>query len=60
MITNFMEVRMGKLILNHLIRNNCPEFGNGLLDNYFFKLTVGRDFLEPCFSTLALKTIVTK
>ena len=30
-ITNMIKLRMGKLILNHLIRNNCPEFHNGLL-----------------------------
>ena len=34
---------MGKLILNHLVGNNCPEFRNGLLDSDFFKLTLGSD-----------------
>ena len=24
-ITNMIKLRMGKLILNHLIRNNCPD-----------------------------------
>ena len=43
-ITNLIEPRMGKLILNHLTGNNCPEFHNGLLDSYFFKLTLGSDF----------------
>ena len=37
MITNLIEPRMGKLVLNHLIRNNILEFLNGLLDSYFFK-----------------------
>ena len=38
---------MGKVILNHLIGNNCPEFRNGLLGSYFFKLTcrVNLDFI---------------
>ena len=46
MITNLIEPRMGKLILNNLIGNNCPEFYNGLLESYFFKLTLESDFLE--------------
>ena len=49
-ITNVIELRMGKLILNHLIGNNYPEFRNGLLDSYFFKVTLGSDCLELCFS----------
>ena len=28
-ITNLIELHMGKLILNHLIGYNCPEFHNG-------------------------------
>ena len=44
---------MGTLIVNHLTQNNYPEFRNGLLDIYFFKLTLGSDclelFLESCF-----------
>ena len=32
-------------MLNHLIGNNRPEFCNGLLDSYFFKLTLGSDLL---------------
>ena len=51
-ITNVIELRMGKLILNHLIGNNYPEFRSGLLDSYFFKLTLGSDYLELCFSAL--------
>ena len=37
MITNLMDVRMGKLTLNYLIRNSCPEFPNGLWVSDFFK-----------------------
>ena len=33
MITNLIELRVEKLILNHLNGNNCSEFRNGLLDN---------------------------
>ena len=51
--------RMEKLILNNLIGNNCPEFCNGFLDSYLFKLTLGSDFLELCFLTVAFKTIPT-
>ena len=40
MITNLIKPRIGKLILTHLIGNNCPEFRNGLLDCYFIKLTL--------------------
>ena len=38
MITNLIEPGMGKPIVHHLIGNNCPEFRDGLLDSYFFKL----------------------
>ena len=51
---------MGTLILNHLIRNNYPEFRNGLLDCYFFKLTLENDCLELCFSTVTFKPILTQ
>ena len=44
-IINVMEPRMGKLILNHLIETNCPEFSNRLMDSYFFKLTLESDHL---------------
>ena len=44
MITNLIKSRLEKLVLNHLIGNNCPMFRNGLLD--FFKLTSGSDYLE--------------
>ena len=56
MIFNLIETHMGKLILNHLIGNNCPEFRNGLMDSYFFKLTLGIDYLELCFGTVTFKT----
>ena len=46
MIINLIKPRMRKLILNHLIGNNCPEFRNGLLNSYFFKLNLGNDCLE--------------
>ena len=39
MITNLIKPHMGKPIRNHLFGNNYPEFHNGLLDCYFFKLT---------------------
>ena len=58
MITNLIEARMGKLILNHLIGNNCPVFGNGLLATCFFKLTLGSDCLELSFWNVAFKTIL--
>ena len=60
MIPNLIEPRMGKLIHNHLTGNNCPEFRNGLLDCCFFKLTLGSDCLELCFSAVAFKTILTQ
>ena len=45
MITNLIESGMEELILNHLIANNCPEFCKDLQDSYFFKLTLGNDYL---------------
>ena len=60
MITNMIDQRMAKLILNHLIGNNCVEFRNGLLDTCFFKLTLGSDCLELCFWTVTFKTILTQ
>ena len=49
MITHFIKLHMGKLILNHLIGIDCPKFCSGLLDSYFFRLTLGSDCLELCF-----------
>ena len=46
MITNLIEPCMGKMILNHLTGNNCPEFLNGLLRSYFYKLTLESGCLE--------------
>ena len=46
MITNLIEPCMRKMILNHLTGNNCPEFLNGLLSSYFYKLTLESGFLE--------------
>ena len=57
MITNMIELRVGKLTLNHLIGINCPEFRNELLDSYVFKLNLGSDCLELCFWTVTFKTI---
>ena len=45
---------------NHLIGNNCPEFRNGHLDCYIFKLTLGSDCLELCFWIVIFKTILTQ
>ena len=58
MITNLIEPRTVKLILSHLIRNNCPEFHNGLLYSYFLKLTLGSDCLQLCFWRVAYNTIL--
>ena len=58
-MTNLSESRMGKPILNHLIENNSPKFRNGLLDSYFFKLTIGGVCLELYFRAVAFKTILT-
>ena len=57
MITNLIELFIWKLILNHLIRNNCSEFLNRLLDSYFFMLTLRSDYLELCFWVVASKII---
>ena len=46
MTIKFMELHMGKLMLNHLIGNNCAEFGVGRLDSYFFKLSLEGYSLE--------------
>ena len=60
MINNLIESSMGKMILHRLIGNNCPEFRNGLLDSYFFKLTLGSDCVELCFWAAAFRTILTQ
>ena len=52
MITNLIKPRMRKLILNHLIGNDSPEFHNGLLGCYFFKLNLGSD----CWNFLFLRS----
>ena len=49
MITSLIKRCMGKLILNRLIGNNCSGFPNGLLESYFFKLTLKSDCLERYF-----------
>ena len=53
--TSLIEPRKGKLILHHLIENNCLEFRNDLLDSYFYKLTLGSDCLKLYFSVVAFK-----
>ena len=60
MATNLIEPCMGKLILNHLTGNNCPDFRKEDLDSYFFKLTLGSDCLELCFWAVVFKTILTQ
>ena len=44
------------LIFIYAIRNNCSEFRDGVLDNYFFKLTGGSNCLRLCFRTSTFKT----
>ena len=58
MIINLIEPRMGKLILNHLIENNSPEFRNGFLGRYFFKLILESDYLGLYLWAVVLKTIL--
>ena len=48
MITDLIKPRLGKLRCNYLIGNNRPEFHNGPLDIYFFKLALGSDCSELC------------
>ena len=57
MISNLIGPRMRKLIVNHLIGNNCREFCCGLLDSYLFKLNLGS---ELCFWVVPFKTIQTQ
>ena len=49
MVTNLIEPRTRKLILNHLIGNNCPEFRDGPLDSYFSKINRGSNCFGPLF-----------
>ena len=60
LMTNLMKPCMEKLILNHLVKKNCPEFCNRFLDSYFFKLTLWSDCLEHCFWAVSFKTILTQ
>ena len=59
MITILIKTRWEKVILNHLIGNNCPELPNGLPDSYFFKLNLGSDCSELCFCKFTFKIILT-
>ena len=45
--------------VNYLIENLGNPFGNGLLDSYFFKMTLGTDCLKLYFWTVAFKPILT-
>ena len=60
MIMNLIKPRVGKLLLNNLIGNNCPEFRNGRLDSYFFKLTLESGCLELCLWTVTTYRLVHK
>ena len=44
-----IEPHIGKLILNHLIVNNCPEFRNGLLDLLMFQVEFRKSLLGTFF-----------
>ena len=41
MIKNLIKPGMGKMMLNHLIVNNCPEFRNGLQKVIVFNFASG-------------------
>ena len=60
MITYLVELCVGKMILNHSNENNCPEFGNELLNSYFFKLILGSDCLELCVWRVAFKPMLSQ
>ena len=60
MINNLRKPGTGKVILNHLIGNTRPEFRNGDLGSYFFKLIVESSCLELYFWAVALKIILTQ
>ena len=52
-ITNLIEPRFGKMILDYLI-------GKKTVHSYFFKLPLGSDCLELCFRTVADPIILQK
>ena len=54
-IANLIEPRMRKLILNHLI-GNTNGFCNGLLNSYFFELTLRSDCLKLCYLAIVFET----
>ena len=60
MIINLSKPRLGKLIFNHLIENNCPEFHNELLDSYCFIPTLGGDCVKLSFWAVTFNTILTQ
>ena len=45
MITDLIEPDVRKLILHNLTGNNSPEFHNGFLDSYLFKLSTVRKLI---------------
>ena len=49
LMTNLIEPRMEKLIINHLIGNNCPEFRHGFLDLVLFQTDSRKWLLETLF-----------
>ena len=51
---------LGKLMLNHWIENDCPEFYKEFLDSYLFKLFLQSHCLELCFLKVAFKTILSQ
>ena len=53
-----LATRANSLAAYYLIGDNCPVFRNGLLDSYFFKLTLRSACFEPGFWRVAFKTIL--
>ena len=49
MITYLIALHIDKLILNHVIGNNCTDFRNELLYSYLLKLILGSGFLKRHF-----------
>ena len=59
-ITNLIESRVKKLILNHLAGNNYPEFCDGLFQTGFRKWMFGTLFLESRFENYPDSVILQK
>ena len=60
MITNLIEPRMGKRILNHLIGITVQSSAMDFWNSYFLKLILRSDCLELYFWTVPLKTTLTQ